>query len=82
MRPRTRRPSRNGPAYARFDASAVGQQGLVLEAMGRTKRHLFIPEQSCSIAYADRSISIGHGQTMSHRGLDDLDYRLVGRGRA
>jgi protein-L-isoaspartate O-methyltransferase len=36
--------------------------------MGRTKRHLF-----CFIAYADGPISIGHGQTMSHRGLDDLD---------
>jgi protein-L-isoaspartate(D-aspartate) O-methyltransferase len=33
-------------AYARSDASALGQQGLserVLEAMGQTKRHLFIP---------------------------------------
>ena len=55
-------------AYARSDASVVGQQGLserVLEAMGRTKRHLFIPERSCSIAYADRPVSIGHGQTIS-----------------
>jgi protein-L-isoaspartate(D-aspartate) O-methyltransferase len=55
-------------AYARSDASGVGQQGLserVLEAMGRTKRHLFIPERSCSIAYADRPVSIGNGQTIS-----------------
>ena len=55
-------------AYARSDASALGQQGLserVLEAMGQTKRHLFIPERSCSIAYADRPIPIGHGQTIS-----------------
>jgi protein-L-isoaspartate(D-aspartate) O-methyltransferase len=55
-------------AYARSDASGVGQQGFserVLEAMGRTKRHLFIPERSCSIAYADRPVSIGHGQTIS-----------------
>jgi protein-L-isoaspartate(D-aspartate) O-methyltransferase len=54
--------------YARSDASVVGQQGLserVMEAMGRTKRHLFIPERSCSIAYADRPASIGHGQTIS-----------------
>jgi len=46
-------------AYARSDASVLGQQGLserVLEAMGQTKRHLFIPERSCSIAYADRPI--------------------------
>ena len=55
-------------AYGRADASVLGQQGLserVLEAMGQTKRHLFIPERSCSIAYADSPIPIGHGQTIS-----------------
>ena len=55
-------------AYARSDASGLGQQGLserVLEVVGQTKRHLFIPERSCSIAYADRPIPIGHGQTIS-----------------
>lgn len=55
-------------AYARSRASVVGQQGMserVLEAMGQTKRHLFIPERSCSIAYADRPVSIGLGQTIS-----------------
>src|SRR6476620_6842829 len=44
-------------AYARSDAGVLGQRGLserVLEAMRQTKRHLFIPERSCSIAYADR----------------------------
>src|SRR5262245_9090399 len=54
--------------YARSYASALGQQGLserVLEVMGQTKRHLFIPERSCSAAYADRPISIGLGQTIS-----------------
>ena len=52
--------------YAR--SSAAGQQGIserVLEAMARTKRHLLIPERSCSIAYADMPVSIGHGQTIS-----------------
>ncbi len=55
-------------AYARSDTSVLGQQGMserVLEAMGQTKRHLFIPERSCSIAYADRPIPIGLGQTIS-----------------
>jgi protein-L-isoaspartate(D-aspartate) O-methyltransferase len=55
-------------AYARSDAGVVGQQSLperVLEAMGRTKRHLFIPERSCSIAYADMPVPIGLGQTIS-----------------
>ena len=54
-------------AYARSDASVLGQQGLSerVQAMGQTKRHLFIPERSCSIAYADRPIPIGLGQTIS-----------------
>src|ERR1700731_3921268 len=55
-------------AYARSDANVLGQQGLsdrVLEAMGQTKRHLFIPERSCSMAYADRPFPIGLGQTIS-----------------
>ncbi len=55
-------------AYARSGDSVLGQQGLserVLEAMGQTKRHLFIPERSCSIAYADGPIPIGLGQTIS-----------------
>jgi protein-L-isoaspartate(D-aspartate) O-methyltransferase len=53
---------------ARSDASVLRQQGLskrVLEAMGQTKRHLFIPERTCAIAYADRPIPIGLGQTIS-----------------
>lgn len=55
-------------AYARSAASVLGQQGLserVLEAMEQTKRHLFIPERACSVAYADRPIPIGLGQTIS-----------------
>ncbi|MEH2561016.1 protein-L-isoaspartate(D-aspartate) O-methyltransferase [Bradyrhizobium sp. AZCC 2289] len=55
-------------AYARSGGGVLGQQGLserVLEAMGQTKRHLFIPERSCSIAYADGPIPIGLGQTIS-----------------
>src|SRR5438874_12332816 len=54
--------------YGRSDASVLGQQGFserVLEAMGQTKRHLFIPERSCSIAYADMPVPIGRGQTIS-----------------
>lgn len=50
-------------AYARSGQQEMSER--VLEAMGQTKRHLFIPERSCSIAYADRPISIGLGQTMS-----------------
>ncbi len=53
--------------YARSRAPVLGQQGFserVLEAIGQTKRHLFIPGRSCSIAYADRPLPIGLGQTI------------------
>src|SRR5215471_1175075 len=55
-------------AYARSHAGALGQRGMserVLQALGQTKRHLFVPERSCSIAYADMPLSIGLGQTIS-----------------
>jgi protein-L-isoaspartate(D-aspartate) O-methyltransferase len=55
-------------AYARSYPSVLGQHGFserVLQAMGQTKRHLFIPERSCSIAYADKPLPIGLGQTIS-----------------
>lgn len=55
-------------AYARPHVGVLGQQGLserVLEAMGQTRRHLFIPERSCTIAYADTPLPIGLGQTIS-----------------
>jgi len=67
-------------AYARR-SYALGQQGLserVLEAMARTKRHLFIPERSCAIAYADRPASIGHGQTISQPFIVALMTELAG----
>lgn len=55
-------------SYARSYAGVLGPQGFsekVVRAIGQTKRHLFIPERSCSIAYADRPLPIGLGQTMS-----------------
>lgn len=54
--------------YARSHPGVLGQQGFsqrVLEAIGQTKRHMFIPERSCPIAYADRPLPIGLGQTIS-----------------
>src|SRR6476659_11503152 len=62
-------------AYGRADAGVLGQQGLserVLEAMAQTKRHLFISERSCSIAYADSPIPIGLGQTISQPFNSDI----------
>ena len=55
-------------AYARSEAGLLGPQGIserVLEAMGQTERHRFIPGSSCSVAYADRPVSIGQDQTIS-----------------
>lgn len=55
-------------AHVRADPGALGARDLtakVAEAMEQTQRHRFIPGQTCSIAYADRPVSIGHGQTMS-----------------
>jgi protein-L-isoaspartate(D-aspartate) O-methyltransferase len=55
-------------AYARSDAGLFGPQGIserVLAAMGQTERHRFIPGASCSVAYADRPVSIGQEQTIS-----------------
>jgi protein-L-isoaspartate(D-aspartate) O-methyltransferase len=54
--------------YARSRVGVLGQQELserVLEAIGQTQRHLFIPERTCSIAYADGPLPIGFGQTIS-----------------
>jgi Protein-L-isoaspartate(D-aspartate) O-methyltransferase (PCMT) len=55
-------------AYARSEASVFGPQGIserVLEAMGQTERHRFIPGRSCSVAYMDAPVLIGRGQTIS-----------------
>ena len=37
----------------------------VLAAMGRVPRHLFVPRAQRSLAYEDRPLGIGHGQTIS-----------------
>jgi protein-L-isoaspartate(D-aspartate) O-methyltransferase len=55
-------------AYARSEADVLGPQGIserVLEAMGKTERHRFIPEHSCSAGYMDAPVLIGHDQTIS-----------------
>jgi hypothetical protein len=55
-------------AYARSSASLLGPEGIserVLEALGQTERHRFIPGRSCSVAYMDGPVLIGQGQTIS-----------------
>lgn len=42
-----------------------GVSERVLQAMRETKRHLFVPERFRPLAYADRPLIIGHGQTIS-----------------
>jgi protein-L-isoaspartate(D-aspartate) O-methyltransferase len=37
----------------------------VLDVMGQTPRHLFVPESKRNEAYADRPLPIGYGQTIS-----------------
>jgi Protein-L-isoaspartate(D-aspartate) O-methyltransferase (PCMT) len=46
--------------------------------MGQTQRHLFIPERSCSIAYADMPVPIGLGQTISQPFIVALLTQLAG----
>lgn len=54
-------------AYTRIGIgfTDVGISETVLDAMARTKRHLFVPERFRFLAYADRPVPIGHGQTIS-----------------
>ncbi len=49
-------------------AHLFGDEGLspeVLEAMRTVPRHLFVPEDERHLAYADRPVPIGYGQTIS-----------------
>jgi protein-L-isoaspartate(D-aspartate) O-methyltransferase len=54
--------------HASTAGDAVGDTGLspaVLEVMGRIERHLFVPEDFSELAYDDRPVPIGYGQTIS-----------------
>jgi protein-L-isoaspartate(D-aspartate) O-methyltransferase len=46
-------------------ASRGIQNAAVLKAMRETPRHLFMPAGVWSLAYEDRPVPIGHGQTIS-----------------
>jgi protein-L-isoaspartate(D-aspartate) O-methyltransferase len=55
-------------AYARRARDALGAGGLapeVREAMLVVPRHRFVPEEQWRVAYADRPVPIGFGQTIS-----------------
>ena len=72
-------------AHARSDPKALpsGMSDKVLEVMGRTLRHRFIPDGNCAVGYMDRPIPIGHGSTISQPYIVALMTELaaVPRGR-
>jgi protein-L-isoaspartate(D-aspartate) O-methyltransferase len=54
--------------YARYTSDIVGEDGLsprVLDVMRTVQRQLFVPERHRSLAYDDRPVEIGFGQTIS-----------------
>lgn len=54
----------------------------VLDAMARVRRELFVPKSSCHLAYEDRPLPIGEGQTISQPFIVALmtqALELVGR---
>ena len=53
-------------AHAAAYSSSHGEiSAPVIEAMGRTPRHHFVPESVRGAAYEDRPLAIGYGQTIS-----------------
>jgi len=52
----------------------------VLDALGRTERHLFVPDDVRGSAYANRPLPIGHGQTISQPYIVVLMTDLLGVG--
>ena len=52
-------------SYYTGPASGQGLDPRVLEVMGRVPRHDFVPGSRRSLAYADRPLPIGYGQTIS-----------------
>lgn len=55
-------------SYARADPALTGEKGIaenVINAMSRTKRHLFVPKKLRPLAYADSPLPIGNDQTIS-----------------
>jgi len=54
------------------------QDRRVLEAMGSIERELFVPEKLRSLAYEDRPLSIGEGQTISQPYIVAFMTELLG----
>lgn len=58
-----------------LDAGSIATK--VLDVMGEVERHLFVPEPKRAIAYADRPVSIGYGQTISQPFIVALMTQLL-----
>src|SRR5262244_3778096 len=54
------------------------QDRRVLEAMGSIEREVFVPEKLRSLAYEDRPVSIGEGQTISQPYIVAFITELLG----
>ncbi|MFN7954792.1 MAG: protein-L-isoaspartate(D-aspartate) O-methyltransferase [bacterium] len=75
--------------YVRASARELGTDHLdprVLDAMRRVPRHEFVPDALADVAYDDRPLPIGHGQTisqpfivalMSHLARIEPDHRVL-----
>ncbi len=48
-----------------YDSRPPVVDDAVLRAMRKVPRHLFVPEEHQNLAYEDRPLPIGHGQTIS-----------------
>jgi len=57
-------------------ARGIAHEG-VLAAMGRVKRHLFVPEEYREYAYGDHPLPIGHDQTISQPYIVALMTSLI-----
>ena len=71
-------------AIARLTTQTAESTGVdiidpaVMAAMDRVPRHEFVPEDGRSSAYANRPLSIGHGQTISQPYIVALMTHLLG----
>ncbi len=64
-----------------FTGAAQVDDERVLEAMRKTLRHRFVPEEFAGRAYADHPLSIGHGQTVSQPYIVALMTQLAEVGK-
>jgi protein-L-isoaspartate(D-aspartate) O-methyltransferase len=67
--------------HAGHAEAALGRRHIaaaVLEAMAEVPRHAFVPEYLADLAYADRPLPIGHGQTISQPFIVALMTDLAG----